>query len=109
MSVVTINKHTYSDVEVTFNNEQPKSITFILPKGHLDLDEVAADFSASENVVVIDDEEYTGYVMFRSLAYDLEQIVILISQKSVEEQLADANAEIAELQDATTAIIELLG
>lgn len=108
MSVVQINGTTYSDVEVNFNNDSPKSITFILPKGHLDLDNVAADFSASENVVIVDDVEYTGYVMFRSLAFDLEKIVVLIAQKSVEEQLADANAQIAELQDATTAILEII-
>ena len=109
MSVVKINGTTYSDVEVTFGNGAPKSLTFIMEKGSLDLDDVARDFSAGENVIIIDDEEYTGYVIFRSLAFDLDKIVVLISQKSVEEQLADAHAEIAELQDATAAIVELLG
>ena len=109
MSVVTIRGTTYTDVEVIFHNDSPKSITFSIPKANLDLDEVAADFRAGENVVTINGEEYLGYVMFRSLAYDLDKIVILIAQKSVEEQLAEANAEIAELQDATAAILELLG
>ena len=109
MSVVLIHGTTYNDVEVQFHNDDPKAITFIIPKGNLDLDEVAADFSAGDNLVTIDEVEYTGYVMFKSLAYDLDQIVILLSQKTVQEQLNEANAEIAELQDATAAILEIIG
>ena len=110
MSVVTIHGTTYNNVEVQFNTyNDPKTITFILNKDGLDLDDVAADFSAGENTVVIDDTSYTGYVIFKSLAYDLNKVVILISQKSLEEQLADANKEIEELQDATAEILEIIG
>ncbi len=110
MSVVIIHGTTYNDVEVQFNSyNDPKTITFILDKGELDLDNVAADFSAGDNVVTIDEEEYKGYTVFKSLAYDLNKIVILISQKSVEEQLIDANKEIEELQDATAEILEIIG
>ncbi len=110
MSVVKINGHTYSDVEVNFNNgSAPKSITFIMNKGKLDLDEVAADFSAQCNVITVDDEDYTGYIVFKSIVFDLKQIVVHVAQKSVEEQLIDANKEIEELQDATAAIIEMIG
>lgn len=108
MSVVMINGTTYNDVEVQFAYNEPKTITFILNKGELDLDNVAADFSSQANVIVIDEEEYKGYVVFKSLAYDLDKIVILVSQKSLEEQLADANREIEELQDATAEIIEII-
>lgn len=107
MSTVIIKGTTYNDVEVNFDNiSDPKTITFIIPKGTLDLDAVAADFSSGENVVVIDDVEYKGYVVFKSLAYDLDKIVVLISQKSVAELLEDANVQIEELQDAVAAIIE---
>lgn len=106
MSKVIIHGATYNDVEVTFGKDnEPKDITFQIPKGSLDLDNVAADFSAGANTLTIDDVEYKGYVVFKSLAYDLDKIVILIAQKSVQEQLDDANAQIAELQDAVSEII----
>ena len=109
MSVVLINGTTYNEVEVHFNNDDPRSITFILPKGDLDLDEVAADFSAADNHITIDDVVYTGYVMFKSLAYDLNQVVILLAQRSVQEQLDEGQTEIAELQDAVAEILEIIG
>lgn len=109
MSVVLINGTTYSDVEVHFNNDDPKSITFIIPKGELDLDNVAGDFSSGQNVITIDEEEYKGYVVFKSFAYDLQQIVILLAQKSVQEQMEDDEAEIAELQDAVAEILGIIG
>lgn len=110
MSTVIINGTTYENVEVLFNDDNsPKTITFMMPKADLDLDNVAHDFSEGGNNVEIDGEIYKGYVSFKSLAYDLEKIVILISQKSVEEQLADANREIEELQDATAEILNIIG
>ena len=110
MSVVIINNHTYSDVEVEFHNgSYPKSITFIMNKGELDLDNVAADFSSHNNVITINDVEYSGYVNFVSIVYDLKQIVVHISQKSIEDQLEDANKKIDELQDATAEIIGMIG
>lgn len=109
MSTVIINGTTYSDVEVLFNDVSPKSITFMIPKAELDLDDVAHDFSEGGNNVEIDEEKYSGYVVFKSLAYDLQTIVVLLSQKSLEEQLADANKEIEELQDATAEILNIIG
>lgn len=110
MSTVLINGTTYNDVEVDFyNDNNPKTVSFAMAKGGLDLDDVARDFSTETNIITIDDVEYKGYVVFKSLAYDLNSIVILLSQKSLEEQLADANKEIEELQDATASIIEIIG
>lgn len=110
MSVVKINGRTYQNVEVTDGKDNfPRTLTFIIPKANLDLDEVAADFSCEDNVLTIDDVEYTGYIMFRSMAYDLSQIVIVLSQPTEQEQLDQANKEIEELQDAVAELIEIIG
>lgn len=110
MSVVKINGRTYHNVEVNDGKENfPRTLTFILPKANLDLDEVAADFSCEDNVLTVDEIEYTGYTMFRSLAYDLVQIVIVLSQPTEQEQLDQTNKQIEELQDAVTELVEMIG
>ena len=110
MSEVLINGRTYNNVEVHDGyNNSPRTLTFIIPKGNLDLDDIATDFSSKCNVIKIDNVDYTGYVVFGSFAYDLVNVVIVLSQKTMQEQLDDANAEIAELQDATAELIEMIG
>ena len=109
MSQVVINNVTYDDVIVRVEeNTDPSTLEFTMAKGERDLDRVATDFSCGQHEITVGETVYKGYTVFVSISTDLTSIVIVLSQKSVKDQLEDTYNQIAELQDATASIIEMM-
>ena len=101
---VNIKNLTLTDVTVT---KTDSTITMSFPYEDIDIDDTLAVFQSLPNTITIDDVEYSGYTVFKSMSYDGDAVLITISKVSQAEMITDLQSQIEELQLALAELAEV--